>query len=131
MREVRVPSDTIKAIFRYLGRKRFSADIPRIHRAFYSLSRKSKFSNLFRDFIFDDSRSLPYSPTVRYALDRLQKSNLLSCINPGLDDFEVSEILIDWDIEESELFSAVEIKLLEEAAIEFREEMQTPISHAL
>jgi hypothetical protein len=119
MPEKRVPSDVIKAIFHYLGSKqRFPADVPKIHEIFYRICQESEFSPLCSDFIFDTSRSFPYSATIRYALDRLQKANLLACINPGLDEFEVSEELgrtnPDSDIER--LFNEKEKRLLRKAS---------------
>lgn len=133
MKETRVPSDIVKAIFHYLGAHdgsshcRFPANVSRIHEIFYELSENGKFKILFEDFIFDTSRMFPYSLTIRYALDRLQKSNLLECINPGLDEFAISKALANWDLEETKLFNSEEIDLLKEVAKEF-ENLAKPVS---
>lgn len=117
--EERIPSDVIKAIFHFIGeRERFPANIPKIHKAFYELSQDSELSNLFKDFIFDTSRIYPHSELVESALDRLQKVNLLACINPGLDEFEISKRLaLQKDIES--LFSSEEQEKLKKGAKKF------------
>lgn len=90
----RVPSDVVKAVFHYLGEEeRFPADIPKIHSFFYKLSKRKGYRTLLSDFVFDPTKSFPYSLTVTFALERLQKSKLLSCINPGLDQFMVTKKL--------------------------------------
>lgn len=120
MKEIRVPSDVIKAILHYMGaHKRFPANVPKIHNAFYELSQEKEFLGLFADFVYDTSGMFPYSPTIRYALDRLQKSNLLACINPGLDEFEISESLSKWELDASGLFNDDETKLLKKVAEKF------------
>lgn len=136
MKETRVPSDTVKAIFHYLGEYpsgtiRFPANVSRLHEVFYDLSQNGKFERLFEDFIFDTSRMFPYSLTIRYALDRLQKSNLLECINPGLDEFAISEALVNWDLEKTKLFDSKEIVLLKEAAKEFEKLVKAISENAL
>lgn len=124
MKEDRVPSDVIKAIFHFLGVQeehfRFPAKVPQVHFAFYELAQESDISILFDDFIFDTSKMFPYCETVNYALDRLQKANLLECINPGLDEYQISEKLSDWGIEETKLFDSNEIVLIKKAAEEFK-----------
>lgn len=124
MKEDRVPSDVAKAIFHFLGEEahfRFPANIPKIHSAFYELSQESDLSTLFEDFVFDTSKIFPYCETVSYALNRLQKSNLLACINPGLNEFEISNALSNWDVEKTELFNKNEIDLLKKAAKRFED----------
>jgi hypothetical protein len=118
----RVPSDVVKAIFHYLGAgARFSANIPKIHESFYSICRMQDFEVLCREFIFDTSRVFPYCPTIGYALDRLQKADLLSCRNPGLDEYEVSDVLAGKEAGIEALFSEGEQFLLEKAARVFKE----------
>lgn len=122
MKEERVPSDVIRAIFHFLDEEphfRFPANIPKIHSAFYELSEERDLSTLFEDFVFDTSKIFPYCETVDYTLDILQKSNLLACINPGLDEFEISNALSQWNIEETELFNEKDIDLLKKAAKKF------------
>ena len=124
MKEERVPSDVIKAIFHFLGEEshfRFPANIPRIHSAFYELSQERDLSTLFEDFVFDTSKIFPYCETVSYALDRLQKSSLLACINPSLNEFEISNALSRWNIEKTELFNENEKDLLKKAAKKFED----------
>ena len=124
MKEERVPSDVIKAIFHFLGEEshfRFPANIPKIHSTFYELSQGKDLSTLFEDFVFDTSKIFPYCETVSYALDRLQKSNLLACINPSLNEFEISKALSGWNIEITELFNENEIDLLKKAANKFED----------
>lgn len=121
MEKIRVPSDVVKAIFHFLGPHfRFPADVPIIHEVFYKLAEKTEFFEIFKDFIFDTSKMYPYCTTIRYALDRLQKSDLLACINPGLDEFEISENLASLSLEKSALFDEEEIKTLKDAAQEFK-----------
>ena len=76
---------------------------------------------MFEDFVFDTSKIFPYCETVSYALDRLQKSNLLACINPSLNEFEISKALSGWNIEITELFNENEIDLLKKAANKFED----------
>ncbi|MFQ5662139.1 MAG: hypothetical protein ACE5F2_02710 [Candidatus Paceibacteria bacterium] len=116
MQEIKVPSDTIKFILSHLGTgKRFSTDRSQIHTAFYKISQEKLFSSLFKEFVFDTSRMYPYSETVEFAFDRLQKSDLLILI--GLEKYEVTEHLSKAD--SSELFTEKEIKLLKKAAKRF------------
>jgi len=124
MKRVKVLSDYVKATFHYLGRTRFPADVPRIHKAFHAISQKPEFSLLFGNFVFDTSKAYPHCPTIRYALDRLQKANLLSCINPGLDEFEVSKALADQKQDIDVLFSEQERQALKGVAEEFKKEMR-------
>mgnify|MGYP001560210954 CR=1 FL=1 len=124
MKEERVPSDVVKAIFHFLGEEahfRFPANIPKIHSAFYELSQERDLSTLFEEFVFDTSKIFPYCETVSYALNRLQKSNLLACINPSLNEFEISKALSGWNIEKTELFNENEISLLKKAANKFED----------
>ena len=126
MKSKKVPSDVIKATFHFLGsEERFPADIPKIHTVFFKISQKDEFRELFKNFIFDTSKAFPYSFTIRLALDRLQKSNLLSCINPSLDEFEVSKNLgsEESDSDIKKLFSDDEISLLQKVAEEFKKEI--------
>lgn len=130
MTELRVPSDVVKTVFHFLGEGkdtlfRFPADVPRIHEAFFQISKQEKFKRLFRDFIFDTSQSFPYCPTIRFALDRLQKANLLSCINPSLDMYEISQVLAKLDMKQASLFEEEELIKLREAAEEFEKFMST------
>lgn len=121
MRQDSVPSDVIKAVFHYLGKSyRFPANVPKIHEAFYALSQESALSKLFEEYVFDTSKMYPYSLTVSDALDRLQKSSLLACINPGLDNFEVSETLANWPVEDTGLFESSELELIKKAADKFK-----------
>lgn len=121
MGKERVPSDVVKAIFHFLNPHfRFPADVPKIHEAFYKLAEEEEFSKIFKDFIFDTSKMYPYCVTIRYALDRLQKSDLLACINPGLDEFEISEKLVALDLEKFGLFDGQEIEILKSAAQKFK-----------
>lgn len=116
MKEMRVPSDTIKFILSNLRKgERFSTNMPPIHTAFYELAQKRVFNSLFKEFIFDTSRMYPESEQVRTAFDRLTKSNLLVFIN--LEKYEVTEYLSKAD--PSELFTRGEIKLLKKAAKKF------------
>lgn len=121
--QLRVPSDTVKAVFHYIGKgKRFSANIPKIHESFYDICQKEEFKPICGDFVFDTSRTYPYSETIRYALDRLQKADLLACINPSLDEYEVTESLADDEPIIKELFSnEKDIELLQKAAKKFIE----------
>ena len=118
----RVPSDVVKAVFHYLGAgERFPAKIPKIHEAFFRLCQREEFSGLCSEFVFDTSKIFPYSPTIRYALDRLQKADLLACRNPALDEYEVSKALANAEADVVELFpSERERTLLKEAATLFR-----------
>jgi hypothetical protein len=124
MFQERVPSDVVKAVFHYLGENtRFSANVPKIHETFFNISQNSDFKGLCRDFVFDTSMVFPYCATIGYALDRLQKADLLACRNPGLDEYEVSKSLAD-EKEVEELFDDNERDLLKRAADMF----QTQIS---
>src|SRR3989338_385372 len=110
----RVPSDIVKAVFHYLGKCEFSANMPKIHKAFYEIYKRSEFSKLFNDMVFDTSKVFLYSPTIRYALDRLQKSDLLLC-NMLSDSYEVPDVLAKSpDIKE--LFSEAERNLLQKSS---------------
>ncbi|MBI4709423.1 MAG: hypothetical protein HY764_04445 [Candidatus Portnoybacteria bacterium] len=116
MKEIRVPSDTIKFIFAFLGEgTRFAVDKPKIESAIYTLSQDPTLSSLFRDFIFDTSRIYPHTETVNHALDRLQLAGLLVMV--GWKEFEVSKALSQSD--PSTLFSEAEIAQLKEAADKF------------
>lgn len=118
----RVPSDAVKAIFHFIGNRRFPADSPNIHRAFYRMAQQPALALILNDFVFDQSRAYPYSSTVAFALDRLQKSNLLECINPGLDMFQVSEMLAT-ETKIEELFTDAERGALREGAAFFCQEV--------
>lgn len=116
MKEIRVPSDVIKFILCYLGSgTRFTADMLKIHSAFYALSQDASLAVLFKEFVFDESRVYPYTQTVRYAFDRLQKSDLLVMI--GLEQFEVSKTLAK--VNPRLLFNKDEIVLLKRASEKF------------
>ena len=113
----RVPSDVVKAVFYYLGQgMRFSANIPKIHQGFYTICGDANFKSICSDFVFDTSKVFPFSPTIGYALDRLQKADLLACRNPGLDEYEVTEELGRQHEEIESLFDEKERILLEEGA---------------
>lgn len=119
----RVPSDFVKAVFHYLGAgKRFSADVPKIHESFFHICQSKDFEALCSDFVFDTSKVFPYCPTIGYALDRLQKADLLACRNPGLDEYEVSKRLgEEKDIEQ--LFNNGEQLLLKQASAMFQKQI--------
>jgi len=119
----RVPSDTVKAVFHYLGEKnRFPADIPKIHQFFYKISLIKEYRSLFSGFTFDPAKSYPHSTTISFALDRLQKSKLLSCINPSLDQFEVTtNLALDTETEDS--FNEKERQKLQRCAKLFMKEV--------
>ena len=122
----RVPSDVVKGVFYYLGSgTRFSANIPRIHRSFHSICEKEDFKSICRDFVFDTSKVFPFSPTIGYALDRLQKADLLACRNPGLDEYEVTEALGKQRDEIELLFNESERALLLKAATIFQSETRS------
>ena len=130
MEEIRVPTDVIEAIFHFLGERfRFPADVPKIHRIFYTLSEEKQFASLFTEFIFDNSQMFPYCATVRYALDNLQQARLLACINPGLDEFEITDALAKLDIDKTGLFSSGEIELLGQAAERFKSLLATTYAY--
>ena len=119
--QLRVPSDTVRAVFHYLGKgKRFPADVPKIHESFYDICQTKGFESICGDFVFDTSGTYPYSKTIRYALDRLGISGLLAYIN--LDEYEVTESLADNETDIKELFPNEEdIELLKKAAGKFIE----------
>lgn len=130
MKEIRVPTDVIEAIFHFLGQGfRFSADAPKIHRIFYKLSEERQYAAFFNEFVFDNSQMYPYCATVRHALDNLQQARLLACINPGLDDFEITEVLAKLDIDRAGLFSSVELELLKQAANKFKSLLATTYAY--
>src|SRR3989337_2903343 len=109
----RVPSDVVKAVFYYLGAGvRFSANIPKIHQSFYTICKDDNFKSICGDFVFDTSKVFAFSPTIGYALDRLQKADLLACRNPGLDEYEVTDELGKQREEIESLFDEKERKLL-------------------
>ncbi len=120
-KNLRVPSDTVKAVFHYLGKgKRFSADIPKIHESFYDICQIEEFKPICGDFVFDTLSSYPYSKTIRYALNRLGMSGLLVYIN--LDEYEVTESLAGNESEIKALFpNENDIELLKKAAEKFIE----------
>ncbi len=126
MKELRLPADTVKAIFCYLGpHKRFPANVQKIHKAFYDLSQDKRFSGLFSGFIFDTSRTSPYIITVRCVMDRLQRGNFLKHIKNGIGEFEISEALAQDNWKRLNLFSEEEERLLKEAATDFGRLIQT------
>ncbi|MFZ5341077.1 MAG: hypothetical protein ACOZBL_00435, partial [Patescibacteria group bacterium] len=108
----RVPSDIVKGIFHFLGKDaEFEADIPKIHTVFFNMTKNiDGISELMSQFIFDESKPYPYSNTVSLAIDRLQKSNLLHCMNPRLDRFKISKKLSEDGTEN--LFEQKEINIL-------------------
>ena len=119
----RVPSDVVKGVFHYLGKSyRFPADLPKINRVFNELSKKMEYSKLLEEFVFDETRSYPYCETISFALDRLQLSSLLACINPSLDQYEISEKLAS-DKKIEGLFSTNERTLLEDIASSFQKQI--------
>jgi hypothetical protein len=116
----RVPSDVVKGVFHFLGNVEFEADIPKIHSVFFLMNKEvAGIQKLMDQFIFDESKPFPYSKTISIALDRLQKSNLLHCLNPRLDRFQISERLASEKLIE-ELFDVEEIKALESGADYFK-----------
>lgn len=123
MVKMRVPSDVVEATLHYVEKKRFPADVPKIHKVFHLISQDPEVSLLFSDFTFDTKKSYPYCQTIRYALDRLQKSNLLACINPGLDEFEITDKLGKSNLDVEVLFDELEIPLLKRAAEMFEKEI--------
>ena len=81
---------------------------------------------LMDQFVFDESKSFPYSKTISIALDRLQKSNLLHCLNPKLDRFKVSDKLaMEKSIET--LFNSEELKSLKQGAEYFKSKFNAPV----
>lgn len=123
MMKLRVPSDVVEATLHYVAKKRFPADVPNIHKVFHLISKDTEISNLFSDFTFDTTKSYPHCQTIRFALDRLQKSNLLACINPGLDEFEITDKLGKANRDVEELFDEPEKQLLKKAAVLFEKEI--------
>lgn len=120
MKEIKVPSDVVKFILCFLGAgARFVADKVKINSAIYALSQDPEFNPLFKDFAFDTSRVYPHTDVVSFALDRLQKSDLLVMID--WEKFEVSKALSQSD--PSSLFSESEIALLKQAAEKFQKMM--------
>jgi hypothetical protein len=112
----RVPSDVIKGIFHFIGDDEFDADIPKIHSVFYNMGNEvNGIKILMNQFIFDVSKPFPYSKTISIALDRLQKSNLLHCLNPRLDKFKVSDKLASEKSIET-LFDPKEVEVLRSGA---------------
>ena len=123
MERQRVPSDVVKAVFHYLGPgERFPANIPKIHKGFYAICTNDDFKGLCSDFVFDTSRIFPFCSTIGYALDRLQKADLLACRNPGLNEYEVTKELSEQKDEIESLFSDKERNLLKAAAEVFKKE---------
>src|SRR3989338_5396477 len=117
----RVPSDIVKAIFHYLGAgATFSSDTNKINEAFYKISQSDNLSNLFNDFVFDTSKVFPYCPTIRFALDRLQKSDLLLLRNLDLNKYEVPKALANESDIEKLFPDKAERMLLRKASREFR-----------
>lgn len=117
-KEARVPSDVIVYTLSFLRVKmRFQYDASKIHIFFYGLSREDKFSELFKDFIFDESLLFPYCATIRHAFNMLFQSRLLEAIGPYLEECEITKALAKKD--PIELFSFQEIELLKEAADRF------------
>lgn len=117
-KKIRVPSDVIVYILSFLRAKmRFEYDARKIHIFFYGLSREDKFSELFKDFIFDESRQFPYCATISYAFNRLFKSELLKMIGSYAEECEITKVLAKKD--PTELFFFQEINLLKEAADRF------------
>ena len=123
MVKLRVPSDVVEATLHYVEKKRFPADVPKIHKVFHIISKDTEISDLFSDFTFDTTKSYPHCQTIRFALDRLQKSNLLACINPRLDEFEITDKLGKANRDVEELFDEPEKQLLKKAAGLFEKEI--------
>ncbi len=123
----RVPTDVIKGIFHFLGKEyEFEADIQKIHEVFFEMYKDiDGVKELMKDFVFDESQSFPYSQKISLSLDRLQKSNLLHCLNPKLDKFKVSESLA---LEKSikDLFNEEELSFLKKGAEYFSSTFKTP-----
>ena len=116
----RVPSDVVKCLFHFLGPEKFDADIPKIHQVFFEiLNQPSTIPSIKEDIIFEDSKPYQYSETITFALDRLQKSNLLHCNNPRLDQFEISEKLSELRSIEK-LFDESEIDIIKRGAEQFK-----------
>ncbi|MBU0993831.1 MAG: hypothetical protein KJ737_15155 [Proteobacteria bacterium] len=117
----RVPSDVVKVIFHFLGSDaEFEADIPKIHRVFFNMSKNIEgLDSLMKQFVFDESKPFPCSNTVSRAIDRLQKSNLLHCMNPRLDKFKVSTNL-SLETEIKDLFTRDELETLKKGAAYFK-----------
>jgi len=127
MSTICVPSDVVLGVLcQFKGNTRFPADVPKAHTAFCKLANSEKFKDLFRGFIFDESRQYPYSADVSFALDRLQQASLLACINPRLNEFMVSESLSKYkaSLLKSGMFSKDEIKLLKDASVHFLKAMR-------
>lgn len=122
--QIRVPSDVVTAILCKLGQKeRFPADMPEIYKVFYDISKNEEFSELFNDFVFDESQAFPRCSTVQFAFDTLQNSGMLECINPDLSLFEVSQDLASEADKLSELFNEKEVCLLDRMAEVFKVRM--------
>ena len=126
MVEKRLPSDVVKATLCYLGKgDRFPADMPKIYRTFYGISKEMKFHDLFKGFIFDDSQSYPFCSTIEFAFNRLQSSGLLECINPKLNEFQITQDLSSIDDEVETLFKDEgDVQLLKEIATVFKTRMK-------
>jgi hypothetical protein len=124
MIQVRVASDLVKATFSNLDPlKRFPVDIPKIYSFFNKYSKIDRFKDLFEGFNFDNSQSYPFCETLDKAFDRLQKSNLLSCINPSLNQFEISAKLANQKEEIKKIFNEIEGRLIKELAQAFETEI--------
>lgn len=116
----RVPSDVVKCVFHFLGSSKFEADVSKIHKVFFKMFTEiDELYLLTQDIIFEDSNPFPYSETISYALDRLQKSNLLHCGNPRLDQFEISHKLAEQSSVE-ELFEEQELRAIKQGADFFK-----------
>jgi hypothetical protein len=127
--QIRVPSDVVKGVFHFLGKKtEFVADVPKIHSTFFEIKESvPEVRDMMRKFVFENSRNYQYSETVTIALDRLQKSNLLHCSNPRLDNFEVADALVE-DPNIEGLFNDEEINALRAGAAFFRDAFGLPLA---
>ena len=120
----KLPVDVVKGILYFmheLGKSVFPANIPAIHEAFYKISRDTKYEDLFSEFIFDEDFTYPYSGHVRSSLLALQSGGFLTCLNPELVKFQITNSFSDEDIKE---FDDEDRALLMEVAQKFYDEME-------
>lgn len=118
---VTVPSDLIVAIFYYLGPEfRFSSNLLKINNAFYNLAQERRFKPIFNEIIFDTSKGYPYTETIQYAINRMEKADLLNCTGPYLDKYHVSSKYFESHESSIEnIFLHKEKNLLKKAAAKF------------
>lgn len=57
-------------------------------RTFFQL--KENHPDLFKDFIFDESPTLPFSDELDVAISRLETSQILSTLNPSYDKYTLT-----------------------------------------